>query len=165
MLIVCSVCPPSVSKGNNPRSSPALLSQPDSTAPPPSTCDVRPPSLLTTVLMQAATRSTHTAWCVAGASRVTVRGWEDGQPMQRELDDPDRWAVQACESVRLCSLPPPTPHTSLITHANNAGGLDAGSKAALSHGGEDLPGSTTPQNSKQFYYSLKKNPVFVVGSL
>jgi hypothetical protein len=34
------------------------------------------------------------------ALRVTVSGWEDGQRMEKELDDPDRWAVQACESVR-----------------------------------------------------------------
>ena len=50
-----------------------------------------------------------------GALRVTVSGWEDGQPMQRELDDPDRWAVQACESVRVCSLPP----THTVTLSNH----------------------------------------------
>jgi hypothetical protein len=79
-----------------------------------------------------------------GALRVTVSGWEDGQPMQRELDDPDRWAVQACESVRRCLALPPS---LAISHANIAG-FDAGSEAALSQTKHlcKSQSSTMPQN-------------------
>ncbi|KAF8071200.1 Vcpkmt [Scenedesmus sp. PABB004] len=33
--------------------------------------------------------------------RLTVKGWEDGEPVERELERPDRWALHAAEQVTM----------------------------------------------------------------
>lgn len=32
---------------------------------------------------------------------LRIKGWEDGQPVERELERPDRWALHASDQVTL----------------------------------------------------------------